>query len=102
MRSTSCLPVGPTTSSTSSSISSLRTPSPTPTLSASRPSFAAYLHASPPGTDDSLLLLLLLLWLDDPQPAIAIAATIEMPHTLLIVPPGWYASRVSARVSSRA
>src|SRR5215218_8393487 len=41
MRSGSCLPFGPTTSVTSSSISSLRTPSPTPTLSASNPSFAA-------------------------------------------------------------
>src|SRR5207245_9681307 len=35
------LPFGPTTSSTSSSISSCTTPSPTPTLSASRPSLAA-------------------------------------------------------------
>src|SRR5215204_2471367 len=34
-------PFGPTTSSTSASISSCRTPSPTPTLSASSPSFAA-------------------------------------------------------------
>ena len=39
-RSGSCLPFGPTTSSTSSSISSASTPSPTPTLSASSPSFA--------------------------------------------------------------
>src|SRR4051812_27839775 len=36
-----CLPFGPTTSSTSSSMSSASTPSPTPTLSASSPSFAA-------------------------------------------------------------
>src|SRR5688572_15084523 len=36
-----CLPFGPTTSSTSASISSCSTPSPTPTLSASNPSFAA-------------------------------------------------------------
>src|SRR3954471_832520 len=36
-----CLPFGPTTCSTSASISSCSTPSPTPTLSASRPSFAA-------------------------------------------------------------
>src|SRR2546426_11434521 len=41
LRSGSCLPFGPTTSTTSSSISSARTPSPTPTLSASSPSFAA-------------------------------------------------------------
>ncbi len=40
-RSGSCLPFGPTTSSTSSSISSVNTPSPTPTLSANSPSFAA-------------------------------------------------------------
>ena len=40
-RSGSCLPFGPTTSSTSSSISSCTTPSPTPTLSASSPSLAA-------------------------------------------------------------
>src|SRR3954452_12551289 len=36
-----CLPFGPTTWSTSSSISSAMTPSPTPTLSANSPSFAA-------------------------------------------------------------
>src|SRR4051794_15628995 len=36
-----CLPFGPTTWSTSSSMSSASTPSPTPTLSASSPSFAA-------------------------------------------------------------
>src|SRR5581483_4766280 len=40
-RSGSCLPFGPTTSSTSSSISSCTTPSPTPTLRASSPSLAA-------------------------------------------------------------
>src|SRR3954453_14222728 len=40
LRSGRCLPFGPTTSSTSASISSCRTPSPTPTLSASNPSFA--------------------------------------------------------------
>src|SRR3954470_8478133 len=40
-RSGSCLPFGPTTSSTSSSISSCTTPRPTPTLSASSPSRAA-------------------------------------------------------------
>src|SRR5215210_9426932 len=34
-------PFGPTTSSTSASINSCRTPSPTPTLNASNPSFAA-------------------------------------------------------------
>src|SRR4051794_36737315 len=39
-------PLGPTTSSTSASMSSCSTPSPTPTLSASRPSFAA-LASSP-------------------------------------------------------
>ena len=41
VRSALCLPFGPTTSSTSSSINSVSTPSPTPTLSASSPSFAA-------------------------------------------------------------
>jgi len=41
VRSGLCLPFGPTTSSTSSSISSCTTPRPTPTLSASSPSLAA-------------------------------------------------------------
>jgi hypothetical protein len=40
-RSGICLLLGPTTSSTSASISSCRTPSPTPTDNASSPSFAA-------------------------------------------------------------
>src|SRR5439155_5296621 len=40
VRCGSCLPRGPTTSTTSSSISSTSTPSPTPTLNASSPSFA--------------------------------------------------------------
>src|SRR6266511_6382528 len=40
-RSGLCFPFGPTTSSTSSSINSCTTPSPTPTLSASKPSLAA-------------------------------------------------------------
>src|SRR5215207_3160766 len=59
-------PLGPTTSSTSASISSCSTPSPTPTLSASSPSFAApasapsasataggspSMHSSPAATD---------------------------------------------------
>src|SRR3954452_22441688 len=40
-RSGSCLPFGPTTSSTSASTSSCSTPRPTPTLSANSPSLAA-------------------------------------------------------------
>src|SRR4051812_27583739 len=47
-----CLPFGPTTSSTSASSNSCNTPSPTPTLSASRPSFAA--PTSSPSTSSTV------------------------------------------------